>query len=297
MKAPTDKRNDTIQICVTWACDRFTCSNCTQLLPFRCDEIHMHPDCFRRAVSSVRDWPGVVGMFGGNPCVHPMFETLCDILAEEIPEQRRRGLWSNNLLGHGETVRRTFYPHGRFNLNAHGDAAAAEEIERELPGKLIPHSSAKQSMHSAILVDWRDMGIPPDTWHALREACDINLNWSAGIREVDGDPYVYFCEVAAALDGIRGVNYGIPAEPGWWRWDISRFAQQVANCCNAGCGVPLRIEGSSDVADQYDMSTRWNEALEHHHGRIHRRILETAPVGSCPEATDYMRRRSRPCRG
>ncbi|HXI98771.1 MAG TPA: radical SAM protein, partial [Gemmatimonadaceae bacterium] len=124
MLAPIDKLerggNRIIQIEVTRICT-LNCSNCTRLLPFRRDEKHMGVDVFREAVRSLADWPGVIGIFGGNPPCHPRFGDLMAILVEEIPDQRHRGLWANDLLKHGELVRDVFYPHGMFNLNAHAD--------------------------------------------------------------------------------------------------------------------------------------------------------------------------------
>jgi hypothetical protein len=135
MLAPIDKirrgGNDIIQVVITTACDR-NCSNCTQLLPFRADYRFMSVDCFREVVESLRDWPGVVAMFGGNPCVHPNFPAFCRILAEAIPPTRR-GLWTNHLFKHGAIAAETFGK-GRLNLNAHGNPEAAAEIEKWFPG-------------------------------------------------------------------------------------------------------------------------------------------------------------------
>lgn len=254
----------------------------------------MSLDCFRKAVRSVADWPGVIGLFGGNPCVHPKFPELCEILCEEIPEQRRRGLWSNNLMDHGEAVKKTFYPHGRFNMNAHMDAAAAKEIERWLPGKLIRNSASQPSWHSAILLNWRDMGLSVSEWIRLRERCDINLKWSACIREHEGEPVAYFCEVAAAIDGIMGNNHGIPATPGWWHRKMSAFSSQVSCCCDIGCGVPLRGLGHMDRDDTYDMTPSWRARLQcdsfDPKVKIETHGLE--PLAKCVEATDYMRLRT-----
>lgn len=290
MKAPTEKKNDTIQIIVTTSCDIFNCSNCTQLLPFRKDTRHMSVDCFREAVRSVKDWPGVVGLFGGNPCAHPRFEELCGILEEEIPQQERRGIWTNNLFAHGETVRRVFFPNGRFNLNAHGNGVAEKNIEKWLPGKLIRGSAGKQSMHSPILLDWKELGLAREEWVAYREACDINLNWSAGIAERDGKPFAYFCEVAAAIDGVRGVNNGLPAMPGWWKAKMPCFTEQVNQCCDAGCGVPFRQLGHEDFDFTYDATAGWLRLLADH-GTGNTTISQVTRLedDGAEEATDYMR--------
>lgn len=286
MLAPIDKLtsrvNDIIQIVITTACN-LNCSNCTQLLPFRRDYKHMSLECFREAVRSLTEWPGVVGIFGGNPCVHPQFEDICAILCEEIPEQKHRGLWSNDLLKHGELCRRVFYPAGRFNLNAHGVAKAFVQFEEFLPGRVIPGSDRRQAEHAAILGDYRDLGVSESEWVAARERCDINQKWSGAVVERDGKPYAYFCEVAAALDGARGVNRGIPAVPGWWRKKMDAFDNQVQSC--NGCAVPLRIAGHQDNAEVYDVSMSWAHLPA-------RRQVEISALAENPahvrENTDYM---------
>ena len=291
LKAPTDKTNDTIQIIVTRACDLFNCSNCTQLLPFRKDPMHMSLECFRLACQSIADWPGIVGIFGGNPCVHPQFEALMEILVEEIPDQKHRGLWSNNLMKHGALVQQVFYPNGRFNLNAHAVPEAAAEIERWLPGRLIRNSGTQEAWHSAMLVDWADMGLTYEQWADKREHCDINTKWSAAIAERDGKPYAYFCEVAAAIDGVRDANHGLYAFPGWWRLKMAAFGKQVAGCCDKGCAVPLRIRGHLDREDVYDVSRSWLPATAAPRGKIKTELHEELPKDRCKETTDYMRQR------
>jgi len=262
MKAPTEKSNDTIQILVTRGCDLFHCSNCTQLLPYRTDSRNMSPDVFRSALRSIHDWPGIRGIFGGNPCVHPQFEQLMEILVEEVPDQRKRGIWTNNLMGHGPLVREVFYPSGRFNLNAHAVEGAAVEFDRYLPGRIIPSSRSRLSWHSPILMAWQDLGISEADWVELRETCDINQNWSAAIMERDGAAYAYFCEVAGALDGVRGENNGIKVFPGWWRLPSAAFDAQVRACCDRGCGIPLRALGHLENDWTYDVTEAFRPAIE-----------------------------------
>lgn len=287
MKAPTDKRNDIIQILVTRKCDLFHCSNCTQLLPFRTDAIEMSPDVFRSALRSLEGWPGVRAMFGGNPTTHSRFPELCQIMREEVPDQRQRGLWSNSLGKHGRVARETFYPHGRLNLNAHGDEAAAAEIDRWMPGRLIPGSRTGTSHHAPILLDYRDYGVSEAEWEGLRERCPINLDWSAAIAERDGQPFAYFCEVCASLDGVRGENHGIPATPGWWRLKMDAFAHQVSGCCDRGCGVPLRRMGHLDREDVYDVSPAW-ASLTVRGKRLAVVSHETLPPPAPTRTTDYI---------
>lgn len=295
MLTPHDKLtsgvNDIIQIVVTTACDIYTCSNCTQLLPFRKDYKHMSVKCFLKAVKSLVDWPGVVSLFGGNPCSHPQFPELCQILEQYIQPQNRRGLWTNNLLGHGAVARRTFYPDGRFNLNVHKSIEAAVEIGEWLPSRLIRSSVREHSHHGPILCDYRDLKMGKRQWDELRESCDINQKWSAAIVQDTGEnPVAYFCEVAAALDGVRGDHHGVPVFPGWWKAPMVHFQHQVKGCCDQGCGVPLKLNGHLDDDRTYDVTASFVPYLS-----LKKAVVSITPVDDhahVPDTTDYLRLRS-----
>lgn len=293
MLTPADKiapnaryTNDIIQIIVTRSCDLLFCSNCTQLLPYRQDVRHMSLDVFRQALRSLEGWPGVRALFGGNPCSHPKFDALCQILQEEVPDQAKRGLWTNNLLGHGAIARETFWPHGRFNLNVHNEERAVAEMQQWLPGITLL-GRGTPSWHSAMLVHWQDMGLTYAQWVDKRERCDINQRWSAAIAERDGAAYTYFCEVGASLDGVRGENHGVLARPGWWQRPIGEFQEQITQCCDRGCGVPLKYRGHLDSDEIYDVSPQLIQIVD----KTTKPAVQvhTTPAESVPIATDYQR--------
>jgi hypothetical protein len=291
MWTPADKQqsgiNDIIQIEITRRCDLYTCSNCTRLLPFRKDPLQMALDVFTEAVDSLADWPGVVALFGGNPCTHTRFADVCRILAERVPPSRR-GLWTNHTRSHGALCREVFAG-GRLNLNAHGDPLAFEEMSRWFPGRVIRGTDERPSWHAAILVDYRDLGIAPEAWEWARERCDVNRRWSAILQERDGRAVAYFCEIAGAIDGVTGERHGIPAAPGWWKEPIGAYRDQIRNCCDRGCAIPLRLNGHLDAAAVYDVSPSWLPVIRENDARpvtlqVHRDMPE-----HCREATDYVR--------
>lgn len=254
MLTPADKvysgGNDIIQIVVTRRCDIFNCSNCTQMLPFRADSMDMSLDCIEKALISVQDWPGVVAAFGGNCCLHPQFPEVAKLWARYVPEQRRRGLWTNNLMSHAVIVRDVWYPYGRFNLNVHGNLKAAAAMRDALPKARV--FGERPSHHGAVFGDRAKLGVTDERWGPIREGCDINRNWSAGVYQgPDGDPVAYFCEVAGAIDGVTGERNGVPAVPGWWKQPIADFRNQVTRCCDKHCLVPLRLKGHDDLENTY----------------------------------------------
>lgn len=277
--------NDIIQIVITTACNIYKCSNCTQLLPFRHDYTHMSQDCFKQALDSLQGWQGVVALFGGNPCSHPQFPLFCSMLEEAVPDQSKRGLWSNDFLGHARVVQNTFFPYGRFNLNVHRSQKAYNQMHIYTPGRIIEQSLTEPAWHSPILAYWKDMGLTRDEWEDAREHCDVNQKWSAALVERQGQPYAYFCEVAAALDGVRGVNNGIPATPGWWRYPIGFFQGQIRQCCDQGCGIPLKLKGHQDLNFTYDVSKSMLPLVEE--GKTSVNITLPEPI-KVQESTDYM---------
>lgn len=290
MLTPADKvrtgGNDIIQVVITRNCDLFNCSNCTQLLPFRQDTREMSLECVEEALLSLQDWPGVISAFGGNPCTASRFPEIAALWERLVPQQSRRGLWTNNLGRHGELIKRVWWPHGRFNLNVHHEPGAAALMREHLPGIKIFGETGRDH-HGVMLGHWRDWGHTEEQWVAARERCDINRNWSAAIYERDGRPHAYFCEVAGSLDGVRGENHGVLCEPGWWRWPMERYAHQVTNCCDRGCAVPLRLQGAEDRQDLYQISPGWERDLRPPAGKVSVVVTPDPPEGT-HELTDYI---------
>lgn len=293
MLTPNDKitagGNDIIQIVVTRSCDIFNCSNCTQMLPFRQDAREMTLECVEAALVSVRDWPGVVACFGGNPTTHSRFPEVARLWAKHVPEQRRRGLWTNDVGRHGAIVRDVWYPHGRFNLNVHGDAKAARTMREHLPKARV--FGERPSHHGAVYGDHAALGVVGEAWETAREGCDINRNWSAGVYQgPDGDPVCYFCEVAGAIDGVTGERNGVPAVEGWWRQPIADFRGQIDRCCDRHCLVPLRIRGHDDADGVYDTSPGSPLLTLERKGKV--QVAEIADRRTIRELTDYQHLRS-----
>jgi len=278
MRAPAQMQ--IIALDVTNRCD-LQCSNCTRLLANQRRRWDMTPENFRTALRSLRGYPGIIAMIGGNPCLHPQFPELCGIFVEEIAEPRQRGLWSNNVFSHQEVIARTF---GVYNLNPHNDARGIASIE-----KLQKYVSAGYhhgvSYHAPLLTAVRDVIPEPDAmWDAIA-ACDINRNWSASIVQNQRHLRAYFCEVAASFDLARGEDHGYPVVEGWWHAPIEHFGAQIRHFC-PGCGVPARLEGrlDSEDTDNYSVS---NTALATNTRGKRKIVPLTEPVKSEHPVTTY----------
>ena len=236
---------------VTNKCD-LACSNCTRLLENQDGFWEMSVENFRLALKSLRDYPGIIAMIGGNPCMHTKFEELCKVFSEEIPEKSRRGLWTNNIFKHEAISVETF---GVFNLNPHNVPRGIDSLKNI---KQLGWYHPENSEHSSILSAVQDFYPEHEMWKLI-SACDINQQWSAGIVENNGVLRAYFCEVAAAFDLARKEDNGFPVTDGWWRNPVSHFKDQVAYFCPR-CGVPARIGPVLDC-DETDTYSDTNEEL------------------------------------
>lgn len=284
-------RGGIVQVMVTRSCD-LHCNNCTQGSNLKGAVHHMAPEQFRVAVTSLKDYFGVVGMFGGNPCLHPQFPELCEIMRDVIPWERR-GLWANHPRGMGRHAAITFNP-AFSNLNVHQSQAAHDEFVRDWP-ESSPYLKGldADSRHAPVWTSMRDL-IPneQDRWDLIGN-CDINKNWSALIGTFRGMLRGWFCEIAGAQSMLHQhdpdyPDTGVPVVPGWWRQGMSAFEGQVRKHCHE-CGIPLRGYGSlanSSGATQY---TETHQSIIKTRGKDSQLITDLVQLGSkLPRATDYI---------
>ena len=250
MIAPRDRRNvfhgGILQIHLTRACDR-ACFNCTQGSNLAGPTGFMTPDQFRVAVESLKDYFGVVALFGGNPTLSPYFEECCSILRGVIPWERR-GLWSNHPKKKGKIARVTFNP-AASNLNVHQSREAWDEFARDWP-ESAPYLKGldQDSRHSPPFVAMKDVIVDEqERWDKIT-TCDINREWSALIGVFRGQLRGWFCELAGAQSMLHEYDEtypdtGLPIVPGWWQHDMQYYHEQVTKHCHE-CGIPLKGYGA-----------------------------------------------------
>ena len=294
-------RGGIIQIMVTRACD-LACSHCTQGSNLAGKPMMMSLDQFDLACRSLAGYWGVVGMFGGNPCLHPRFPELCEIMRAHIP-YLHRGLWSNNLRGHGIVARETFFPR-HSNLNVHLSESAYQEFVRDWP-ESVPHLKGltEDSVHSSPWVSMIDLGIPEEERWRMIGACDINQFWSALIGVFRGELRSWFCEIAGSQSMLHQDNpdwagtgkpmpdTGLPVVPGWWRNTMAAFDNQVRTHCHH-CGIPMRRDGQLAIGGQQEEYSKTHEHIIRPKTRP-RQTTEVVSIGGIPNhperpATNYL---------
>lgn len=228
-RRPGKYREGVIQIHVTRTCDK-SCYGCTQGSNLRGKVTFISPEQFEQAVLSLKGYFGVVGVFGGNPALHPRFDVLCEILRRHVPFEQR-GLWCNHPFRWGKVMRETFDP-SVSNLNVHLDHEAYNEFKRSWP-ESNPVGLHLDSRHSPPYVALKDVLKKPcpncevrnrmmffvdpgpcdncggsylkvgkvydeeAAWDLISD-CDINKHWSAMIGVFRGELRAWFCEIAGA---------------------------------------------------------------------------------------------------
>lgn len=257
-------REGVLQIWITRACDK-KCFHCTQNSQMSGKAGFISVAQFTEALESlgfsegdgkkqsVRDaYFGVVGMFGGNPALHPEFGTLCEILRDRVPFDQR-GLWCNHprSLANARIMEETFNP-AVSNLNVHQDQSAWDMFIEGWPqsGPVLKGLDS-DSRHGPPLVAMSDViADESDRWDRIAN-CDINKYWSSFIGVFRGELRAWFCEIAGshAMLHQNNTNYngsgqpipdtGLPVTRGWWKKPMQEFAAQVRVHCH-GCGIPLK---------------------------------------------------------
>lgn len=307
MKFPRNFRGPRkiFQIWVTRACDK-KCFGCTQNSQLRGKPGMITPEQYREAVLSMvtgpRKYPGVIAMFGGNPCIHPQFDELCEIARELIP-YKQRGIWTNNLMGKGRIARRTFNPHAS-NFNVHMDLEAAKEFERDWPQtrgmiKGKDHPSSHSPIWTALL-DMETLPFPDgprenteeNRWELI-SGCDINQRWSAMIGVFRGQLRGWFCEIAGSMSMWQEADpdypdTGLPVVPGWWDRPEADFHDQVRHHCHR-CGVPLRGKGALDKdGPKEQVSPLYQLSFQPKDDRPVEIATTLEQIERVPHVTDYM---------
>lgn len=249
---PGKPKGGVIQIWVTRACDK-ACFGCTQGSNLKGKPGMITPEQFEIACRSLEGYFGTVGIFGGNPAMHPAFDELCNIASTHFPKTQL-GLWCNHPRGKGAVMRRTFNP-AVSNLNVHLDKAAYDEFKRDWP-ESRPFGLHQDSRHSPVYVAMKDVIQDESERWELISNCDINQHWSAMIGVFRGELRAWFCEIAGAQAMLHQHNPDYPDtgiaihEDGgcwiegkkWWELPMTMFADQVRKHCH-DCGVPLRGYG------------------------------------------------------
>lgn len=292
-RRPGKRHGGILQIWITRRCDR-CCYHCTQGSNLRGSYTDITVEQFEKAVLSLKGYFGIVGLLGGNPCVHPRFPEICGVVQKHLP-QGKCGLWANRAFGHAALCRRTF-SHNFSNINVHLDNNAAREWKTGWPEVKV-WGERNDSRHGPTMTALKDLIEGEERRWDLISRCDINRYWSAMIGVFRGELRGWFCEIAGAHSILHqdDPNYpdtGLPIGPGWWNGPMEDFAHQARFHCHE-CGVPLRGKGElSSAPNGTELVTGTHQGIYHpkvpsRWVKVVRSLKEVSPQ-SLPRLTQYL---------
>lgn len=218
---------DTIQIELTNSCLN-RCSNCTRFVGHQ-KPFYLSQEQFSQALRSMIGYPKMIGFMGGEPLLHPLFESFCKE-AREIFQKEQLGLWTCLPKGYelyADVICETF---GHIFINDHtrGDI-----------------------LHAPILVGIEEVFSHPGEMYYAIDHCWVQNFWSASINPKGA----FFCEIAASMSLLFDGPEGWAVEPGWWWRTPKDFKEQIEEYCpKCGCSIPLprrqSIDGRDDISPE-----------------------------------------------
>jgi len=233
-----------IQIDITNACPH-QCANCTRFVGHHQKPFMMSIDQFKQAVDSLRDYPGMVGVMGGEPTIHPQFAEMVDYLVKTRPDgapSHERYNPIKNFANYKNLYLSSLrYKRGLWTSLGQGYYKYYELIQDSFSYQCInDHGHAGE--HLVLLITRKELGVTDDEWIKFRDNCWIQNKWSGSITPKGA----FFCEVAAALDTLFNGPGGWLVEDGWWRREPKDFGEQLNWCemCSACLPVPRAVAAS-----------------------------------------------------
>jgi hypothetical protein len=207
----------------------------------------------------------VLGIFGGEPLMHPEFPTLVDIMCKYVP-QPHRGLWTCYDWVNGESkLWGAYKPQVERLLGKNPTGSVLDMSTGYLNWNM--HEEDQPCSHSPVLVAADDVvKDKKERWDKISK-CWIQTEWSAAYAlDYNEEVKFYFCEVASAFDRVFNLGTGLPVEDGVWSHHLwfapdkegilqphGPYAKQILSTCGR-CGGSLRLEGRRDRENVDDVS-------------------------------------------
>jgi hypothetical protein len=193
-----------IQIEITNAC-WLRCGNCTRLVGHHKKPYFMSLATVLEAIDSLEKYPGVVGIVGGEPTLHPDFARICGLLRERRPREKCVLFTSGHKWEEYKPIIWQTFGYGVF-YNDHSDSAQC---------------------HQPVLVAIDEVIQDKELMWRLIDKCWVQNTWSASVTPNGA----FFCEVAAALDTTFGLGGGYKVDGSWWKRTPTEFHDQVKKYC------------------------------------------------------------------
>ena len=244
-------QNRCIQILVTNKCEH-KCADCSEFVSHIPEEkqFYISLGVFEKALQSLEDFNAQIGIFGGNPLLHPLFATMMEIYKKHVYLKCRREIWCSKggkLWDRYESVLKdVFYPE-LITYNEHTDQYACYHQPVHIAADEVFDGNVTGNPGADIQLMWK-----------LIDNCWVQQRWSSIISPLGAYP----CEVMAARAMVLGKPAGLPIDKGWWKRPITDWQYQINQLCPK-CSMCLPVpEKMRDNEDFDTVSPYWLRELE-----------------------------------
>jgi hypothetical protein len=182
------------------------------------DEIDFALETLIPTKKSAYPWPHRIGIIGGEPTLHPEFESICELLLTR-GSLEQFGLWT-----YGGKKFQEYKPliDKTFGLVAYNEHNKNQQ-------QTCKHQPATVAIGEAV---------PDKTLRdKLIDNCWVQLNWCPSIVQ----DKAYFCEVAYGIDRLVDLGCGWKLDYDWFVKFPGEFDDQVHTCCHL-CGMAIPME-------------------------------------------------------
>ena len=236
-----------IQILITNKC-QMNCTHCSQMCPHQTKHFFMTLEEVENALKTLVDYPGHIGLFGGEPTLHPKFKEILVLLCKYVPVKARRELWTNGAKykKYRKEIEETFYK----------ELVAYNEHEDSQPCWHQPNQIAAQEVFSGMVTGnrYQDQDV---MWKVI-DNCWVQNRWSAAVTPMGA----YFCEVAAARAHVLGSPKGITVRKGWWKEPMQTYSiLKNTLCADCSMCLPMPMRGN-DKQGYDDISIKMMQKLK-----------------------------------
>jgi hypothetical protein len=256
------EKRRTIHIEITNACN-LACSNCTRFVGHHRKPYLMSLSEVTKSIESLVDFPGNIGIMGGEPTAHPDFLEIINILDKLIVDKSRRGLWTDGykFKKYSNEISRVFLPEN-IVYNSHDDGI--------------------DDSHQPLLIHPADLSLTKEDHDEFVKECWIQKRWSASITPKGG----FFCEVAAAQDMLFDGPGGYELTNNWWNKTPNEFNDQVERYCkNCSACIPLPKVSALDKFD-YVSATNLKRLKEVASPKLSKNLVKEVTIDFYKNATD-----------
>lgn len=240
-----------IQILVTNYCEH-KCADCSECVPHIPKErqFNISLETFEKALQSLEGFNAQIGLFGGNPLLHPEFEKLIEIYKKYVYLKCRREIWCSRGGSlwdkYEKLIKDTFYDEC-ITYNDHTNEYECFHQPVHIAADEVFDGSVAGNPGADIQLMWK-----------LINNCWLQQRWSSIISPMG----VFPCEVMAARAAVLGKPCGLSLEKDWWKRPISDWQYQINQLCPK-CSIPLPMPEKVRDNQEFDtISPCWLLELE-----------------------------------